>query len=303
MNSRKTTDTRTQRQSGASPIPDLQPGLYIVATPIGNARDITLRALDILASVDAILAEDTRVAGKLLLIHGLKRPLIALHDYNEAKMVAQVAGRIDGGEAFALVSDAGTPLISDPGYKLTRALIAQGRLVTPIPGASSALCALVVSGLPPDQFFFAGFPPPKSSARRAAFADLKQVPGSLIFFEAPSRLVQSLCDLRDVLGERQAAVARELTKMFETCVRGGLSELIDKFDTSEPPKGEVVIVVGSAAVADTPSAETLDMALEVALSEGSIGNAASQVANLFGMSRRAVYERALFIAGKKGPRQ
>lgn len=300
MNFRKPIGSQPQRQSGRNPSSSLQPGLYVVATPIGNARDITLRALDVLAAVDAVLAEDTRVSGKLLLMHGLKRPLVALHDHNEAQMADQIASRIRGGEAFALVSDAGTPLISDPGFKLIRALIAEGLMVTPIPGPSSALSALVVSGLPPDKFFFNGFPPLKQSARRAAFVALRAVPGSLIFFEAPSRVAQTLLDLSEVLGDRQAVVARELTKMFETCSRGTLGDLASQFSAQDPPKGEIVIVVGPPSEDSAPSADDLDIALRSALADAPLARAANEVADLLGLPRRAVYERALVLTGKKG---
>lgn len=300
MNFWKPNDRPPQRQSGGSPDRPLQPGLYIVATPIGHARDITLRALDVLGAVDAVLAEDTRVTAKLLGIHGLKRPLIAVHDHNETGAAAQAVRRIAGGEALALVSDAGTPLVSDPGFKLVRAVIDAGLAVFPLPGPSSALAALVMSGLPPDRFLFCGFLPPKTAARRTALSAVKDVRATLIFLESPSRLAASLADMAEVLGDRPAAAGRELTKLYEECVRDHLVPLARRFAAIAPPKGEIVIVVGPPLAAEDPQPDAIDAALKQALASGPVGQAASDVAQALGLPRRAVYERALVLSGKKG---
>lgn len=300
MNFLKPTGARPQRQSGGGSQTTLQPALYVVATPIGNARDITLRALDVLGGCDAILAEDTRVTAKLLSIHGLKKPLIAVHDHNEQAISRQVADRIRAGEALALVSDAGTPMVSDPGFKLVRALIEADLPVIPLPGPSSALAALVMSGLPPDRFMFCGFLPPKMAARRTVLEQLKSVPSTLIFLESPSRLAAALTDMAEVLGPRPAAMARELTKFYEECVRGELRALAEDFANREPPKGELVIVVGPPPEAPQTDERSLDEALRAAMSGAPLGQAASDVAQAFNLPRRTVYERALVLSGKKG---
>lgn len=278
----------------------LQPALYVVATPIGNARDITLRALDVLNCVQAVLAEDTRVTAKLLTMHGLKKPLVAVHDYNESGIARQAVERIRNGEALALVSDAGTPLVSDPGYKLVRAVIDAGLAVIPLPGPSSALAALVASGLPPDRFMFCGFLPPKQAARKTALQSLKTVPSTLIFLESPSRLTSALADMAQILGFRQAAVARELTKLYEECVRGSLEDLAARYAGGDPPKGEIVVAVGPPIEAPDTDAETLDGTLRAAMAEAPLGQAATDVSRALNLPRRAVYERALVLAGKKG---
>lgn len=278
----------------------LQPALYVVATPIGNARDITLRALDILREAHTILAEDTRVTAKLLAIHGIRNPLIAVHDHNESAIAAQAIARIESGEALALVSDAGTPLVSDPGYKLVRAVIEAGLPVIPLPGPSSALAALIVSGLPPDRFMFCGFLPPKHAGRMSALEALRDIPSTLIFLESPSRLAPTLADMAAVLGPRPAAVARELTKLYEECVRGSLETLAADYAKREPPKGEIVMVVGPPALAAEPSAEALDRALRAAIQEAPLGQAATDVSRALNLPRRTVYERALVLTGKKG---
>ncbi|HWE07057.1 MAG TPA: 16S rRNA (cytidine(1402)-2'-O)-methyltransferase, partial [Rhizomicrobium sp.] len=215
----KPTPSRPKSQSG------LERGLFVTATPIGNARDITLRALDVLGRCDAILTEDTRVTAKLLAIHAISRPLVAYNDHNAARMRPAILTRLAAGERIALVSDAGTPLISDPGYKLVREALAAGERVHVVPGASAVLAALVISGLPTDRFLLVGFLPPGSSARRSVLEELKQLRSSLIFFESPRRLSESLRDMCDVLGRRQGAIVRELTKLHEEVCRGALSDL------------------------------------------------------------------------------
>src|SRR3954471_8050204 len=223
----------------------IAPGLYVVATPIGNLKDVSFRALGVLAAADAVLAEDTRVTKTLLAHYGITTPLVAYHEHSDASVRARMLARLKEGQALALVSDAGTPLVSDPGYKLVQAAIAESVPVTPIPGPSAVLTALVVSGLPTDRFFFEGFLPPKSAARRARLAALAEVPGTLMLFESPHRLPDMLADAAAVLGERSGVVARELTKLFETVRRGSLRELADQFAVEGPPKGEVVVLIGA----------------------------------------------------------
>ncbi len=278
-------------------------GLSIVATPIGNAGDITLRALDTLKRVVAVACEDTRVTMKLFSIHGISTRLIAYHDHNAEEMRPKLVARLAAGEALALVSDAGTPLISDPGYKLVRECLNRGIAVTALPGPSALIDALVLSGLPSDRFFFAGFLPPRAAARRAAIAGLAAIPGSLVLYEAPQRLVDCLSDLGDVLGDRPAAVARELTKRFEELRRDRLPALAGHYAAAGAPRGEVVIVVGPPdRPAGAPAVETrLDAMLGEAMARASLRDAVDEVAAALGLPRRVVYRRALAL-GPAAPR-
>jgi 16S rRNA (cytidine1402-2'-O)-methyltransferase len=276
----------------------LSPGLYVVATPIGNLQDVSFRALNVLAAADAILAEDTRVTKTLLAHYGITTPLVAYHEHSNDAVRERMVHRIREGQALALVSDAGTPLVSDPGFKLVQAAIEEGLPVTPIPGPSAVLTALVASGLPTDRFFFEGFLPPKSAARRTRLAELAPIPGTLMLFEGPHRLPEMLADAADVLGERQAVVARELTKMFETIRRGTLPELAAQFAEEGPPKGEIVVLIGEATkemhAAEADAA--LDGRLEAALKNHSIKDAAALVAAELDLPKREVYARALELA-------
>jgi 16S rRNA (cytidine1402-2'-O)-methyltransferase len=272
--------------------PPLEAGLYVVATPIGNLRDITLRALDILAAADRVYAEDTRVTMKLLDAYGLKPKLGAYHEHNAEAVRDLILEALGRGERVALISDAGTPLISDPGYKLARAAIEAGHRVFPIPGASALLAGLVVSGLPSDRFLFAGFLPPKQAARRTALAELADVEASLIFYETGPRLAESLADMAEVLGARPAAVARELTKMFEETRRAPLDELAAHYAEAGAPKGEIVVVVGPPPERGEVSEEALDVFLMRALSRG-VKEAASEAARDLGVPRKRAYARAL----------
>ncbi len=228
------------------PAATLDPGLYVVATPIGNLADVTLRALAMLAGADAILAEDTRVSRALLARYGIERPLSPYHEHNAAEARPRALKRIAEGQALALISDAGTPLISDPGYKLVAEAIELGLAVVAAPGPSAALAALCVAGLPTDRFYFEGFLPPRQSARRERLNALAAVPGTLIFYEAAGRLAETLADLAHELGARPAAVARELTKLHEEVRRGALDTLAAEYAAGGPPRGEIVIVVGGA---------------------------------------------------------
>ena len=276
------------------PQSELEPGLYVAATPIGNARDITLRALSALKDCDAIVAEDTRVTAKLLAIHGISKPLSAYNDHNAARERPRLLARLRKGARIVLVSDAGTPLVSDPGYKLVREAVKDGVRVETLPGASALLAALVLSGLPTDRFLFAGFPPSRSGERRNALAGLKSVPASLVFFESPQRLAESLADMAQVLGERDAAVCRELTKLHEETRRDRLGVLAAQYAESQPPKGEVTIVVAPPVTTD-PDPARADALLKKALAFMPVRAAADLVADALDTSRRALYERALEI--------
>ncbi len=285
-------DSTGSRLAG-QPAQTLGPGLYVVSTPIGNLRDITLRALDVFKAVEEVLAEDTRVAGKLMSAYGLKVRLSPYHDHNGAERRPDLISRMQAGAKIALISDAGTPLVSDPGWKLAHDALEAGVKVYPIPGASAMLAGLVASGLPSDHFMFAGFLPPKSGARRAAAEALKGVPGTLIFYESGPRLAASLDDLAIALGgNRQAAVARELTKLFEETRRGTLSELAAHYAEAGPPRGEIVLLVGPPLETEITQAN-LDAALLDALKDQPTKAAASAVAEALGLPKRDVYQRAL----------
>jgi 16S rRNA (cytidine1402-2'-O)-methyltransferase len=289
---------------GAEPIAEtrksqkpLTPGLYVTATPIGNARDVTLRALDILKHCDAILAEDTRVTAKLLSIHGISKPLSAYNDHNAARERPKILARLRHGATLALVSDAGTPLVSDPGYKLVREAIAEGIPVHAVPGASAPLTALALAGLPSDRFFFAGFLPSKRGERRTALEELKNTRATLIFFESPQRLAESLKDMADIFGERPAAIARELTKLHEEIVRGDLPRLASHYEAAQTPKGEITLLVGPPGET-APDLSRMDSLLKQALAFMPVRAAADLVAEAIGAPRRQIYERALQLKGK-----
>lgn len=275
------------------------PGLYVVATPIGNLGDISLRALVVLASADLVLCEDTRTGGALLAKFGIKKPLLSCHDHNENERRPNILKRLAAGGAVALISDAGMPLIADPGYRLVRACREAGHAVTVIPGANAALTALAGSGLPTDKFHFAGFLPPKSTARRKFLGTLKHIPATLIVYETPQRLGAALKDLADILGERrEAAVARELTKLFEETKRGTLSELAG-FYAAQEPKGEIVIVIAPPDEAAAP-AQDIDALLRDHLKTMSVRDAASAVSALTGIRKGEAYARALWLKPATG---
>jgi 16S rRNA (cytidine1402-2'-O)-methyltransferase len=269
------------------------PGLYLVATPIGNLADISLRALDLLSKADVIACEDTRVTRKLLAAHGLRTPMSTYHEHNAERVRPRLIEQMKCGKAVALVSDAGTPLISDPGYKLVQAAAAAGLAVTALPGASAALAALVVSGLPSDRFLYAGFLPAKSAARRQVLRELAIVPATLIVYESARRLPAALADMAAVLGPRPAAVARELTKLHEEVRRQTLDALAAHYAAAGPPRGEVVIVIGPPAAAAATVADDLDAHLRAALATESLRDAVAAVAAVTGVPRQKVYARAL----------
>src|SRR5688572_20490931 len=268
----------------------LEPGLYIVATPIGNLSDLSPRAASILAAADLIAAEDSRVTAKLLRHIGIKRPMTPYHDHNADRVRPGLIGQMRE-KAVALVSDAGTPLISDPGYKLVRDAHAAGVKVTTIPGPSAAIAALTLAGLPTDRFAFFGFLPAKAGARAGAVAEAATFDGTLVFYESGPRLGAALAALRDGLGDRDAAVAREISKVFEETVTGTLAGLAERY-AEAPPKGEIVIVVGPPAEAAPADDATLDSALAEAMKRLSPSRAAAEIAQRLGLPRRTVYERA-----------
>jgi 16S rRNA (cytidine1402-2'-O)-methyltransferase len=271
---------------------ELAPGLYVTATPIGNARDITLRALDVLAGCDLIAAEDTRVTGKLLAIHGISKALTPYNDHNGARERPKLLNRLKHGARIALVSDAGTPLVSDPGYKLVREAVAEGVPVHAIPGPSATLTALSLAGLPSDRFLFAGFLSARAGERGTALAELKPIRATLIFFESAQRLAESLAQMADVLGDRAVAVTRELTKLHEEVRRGTLARLAAQYATEATPRGEVTILVGPPPDGATDDA-LMDALLDKALPFMPVRAASELIAQALDIPRKQVYERAL----------
>lgn len=269
----------------------LPPGLYIVATPIGNLGDLSPRAADILARADAIAVEDTRVTATLLRHTGAKRPMLAYHDHNADRVRPELLSRM-ATEAIALVSDAGTPLISDPGFKLVRDARAAGHTVTTIPGPCAAVAALTLAGLPTDRFLFAGFLPSKVGARATEIAELASIRATLVFYESGPRLAACLSALAEGLGDREAAVAREISKRFEETVTGTLTQLAERY-ADAPPKGEIVIVVAPPGAPPPASADDADAALAEALTRLPAAKAAGEVAKRLGLDRRTLYARAL----------
>ena len=276
-------------------------GLYFVATPIGSARDITLRALDLLAGVDVIAAEDTRTARKLMEIHGVPlrgRPVLAYHDHSGDAVRARIVGEIAAGRSVAYVSEAGTPLVADPGYALGQAVIAAGVPLTAAPGASAVLAALTVSGLPTDRFLFVGFLAPAKTQRETEIAALRDMPFTLIFYESPKRVSDMLVSLAEVLGaERRGVVCRELTKRFEEVRRGTLAELATAYDGATV-RGEIVVLVGRAGATDVIEAD-VRTALREAMKTMRIKDAANVVAGAMGLSKRNVYQTALTLEEKE----
>jgi 16S rRNA (cytidine1402-2'-O)-methyltransferase len=279
----------------------LKPGLYLVATPIGNLGDLSARAVAVLKGADVVACEDTRVTGRLASAFAVGTPLISYHEHNAERMRPRILARLEGGERVALVSDAGTPLVSDPGYKLVREAAAAGIPVFAIPGPSAALAALIVSGLPTDRFFFQGFLPAKSGARKATLAEIAAIPATLIVYEAARRLGDTLAEMAVVLGAREAAVGRELTKLYEEVRRGTLADLAAQYDAA-PAKGEAVIVIAP------PGPRIVDAAAEEAALARRLGEllecmgvkeAAVTAAREFGLSRRDVYARALALRGAR----
>ena len=277
----------------------LTPGLYLVATPIGNARDITLRALDLLATAEVLAAEDTRSLRRLMELHGVAlgdRPLVAYHDHNGARVRPRLLADLAAGKSVLYASEAGTPMISDPGFDLARAAAEAGFPVTSAPGASAVVTALTLAGLPTDRFLFAGFLPSAGGPRKSALRDLSGVPATLVFYESPRRLPEMLLAAQDVLGDREAAVCRELTKKFEEVRRGSLSELAGHYRET-PARGEVVVLIGKG---DSGSVREIDLEQEVnkALETMSVRDAADFVSTRLAGKRRPVYQLAMRLSAK-----
>ena len=282
---------------GGGPVgaPSLPGGLYLVATPIGNLGDISLRALETLAAADVIACEDSRVTRKLIEHYGIATQLTPYHEHNAAEARPRLLARLADGQSVALVSDAGTPLISDPGYKLVRAACAAGHAVTAVPGASAVLTALSAAGLPTDRFFFEGFLPPSQAARQRRIAALASIPASLVLFESGPRLPAALADLASTLGSRDAAICRELTKLHEEIRRGPLDELARHYAAGGETRGEIVIVVAPPR-GGGKNADDIDELLRRALARVSVKDAVGEVAFATGRPRREVYQRALALA-------
>jgi len=275
--------------------PVAAPGLYLIATPIGNLGDITLRALELLAGVDVIACEDTRVTRRLMERYGITTPLTPYHEHNAAEARPKLLARLADGQAVALVSDAGTPLISDPGYKLVRAVSESGHTVTALPGASAALTALSVAGLPTDRFFFEGFLPPRQIARQKRIAALANIPATLVLFESGPRIAAAIADLAAAFGARAAAICRELTKLHEEVKRGDLEALAHEYSAGAETRGEFVIVVGPPPDR-AETTDSIDDLLRQALARVSVKDAVGEVALATGRPRREVYQRAIVLA-------
>ena len=277
------------------PAREVAPGLYLVATPIGNLGDVTLRALEILAGVEVVACEDSRVTRRLFERYAIATPLLTYHDHNAETARPKILARLAAGAAIALVSDAGTPLISDPGFKLVQAAQAAGRAVTALPGASAVLAALTASGLPTDRFFFEGFLPPREAARRTRIDELADLPATLVFFETGPRIAAMLDDAAARLGGRPAAVCRELTKLHEEIRRGEVASLALAYRDGAETRGEFVVVIGPPAKSEPGEAIDLDGMLKRALATASLKDAVEAVAVATGQKRRIVYQRALAL--------
>ena len=270
------------------------PGLYLVSTPIGNMGDITLRALDTLAAADLVVCEDTRVSGKLLTYYGLKKKLLPYNDHNAERQRGSILKALQGGQIVALISDAGTPLISDPGYKLVRTCIDEGIAVTSVPGANAVFPALQLAGLPTDAFYFGGFLSSKTNARRTQLLAARDITATLVFYETGPRVLKALHDIEQVLGNRNMAIAREMTKLYEDIRRGPVRDLISVLEVTDAPKGEIVLVVQGSE--DSAAVHDPEHLLIEALETMSTKEAAAHVARITGQPRTELYNRALQIA-------
>lgn len=294
MQKRGTSKSLKPGMSKASDDGGLSPGLYLVSTPLGNARDITLRALDVLETADVLAAEDTRTLRRLMEIHGVPlggRRMLAYHDHSSARDRGAVLAALRDGKSVAYASDAGTPLVADPGYQLVQGALAEGVPVVPVPGPSALAAAITVAGLPSDRFTFLGFPPSQEGARARYFEELTGQKGTLVLYESPKRLGATLADAARILGaERQAAVCRELTKKFEETRRDTLGNLADAY-AEAPPRGEIVLVIGPGERSASP--EVIEAALRKALKTQKLKDAARDVAETFGVSKRDLYQLGL----------
>jgi 16S rRNA (cytidine1402-2'-O)-methyltransferase len=272
--------------------------LYLVATPIGNLMDITLRALHVLKDVDVIACEDKRVSSKFLNHYGISKPLLSYHDHNAAQVRPRLLDLLRQGKKVAYITDGGMPLISDPGFKLVRECQQEKLDYTVIPGPSAPLMALCLSGLSPERFFFCGFLPSKTDARKKALQEIKQIPATLVFFESPKRVVAFLKDALEILGDREGAVCREMTKMFEEVQKNSLSALITSYE-SHAPRGEVVVVIEGSSLESTMDEGELEVWLKKALETHSLKEAVDIVSKAFGLSKREVYQHALQLKSEK----
>ncbi len=278
----------------------LPAGLYVVGTPIGNLGDITLRALETLRGADLVAAEDTRRTGRLLSHYGIRNKLISCHEHNEEQRAAGLVERVRGGAAVALVTDAGMPSVSDPGYLLVVRTVAAGLPVVPVPGVSAVTTALSVAALPTDSFLFAGFPPRRTSRRRRFLADLSPEKRTLVFFESPRRIAALLADVHRVLGDRRAMLAREMTKQYEEFLRGTVSELLRMLDERPAVRGELTLLVASGGGGDAPDDEALEREIRAALVRGlPVSEVSRRVSDRCGVSRKRAYRRALALAREK----
>lgn len=276
----------------------LEPGLYVAATPIGNLKDVTQRVVETLKAADRILCEDTRQTAKLCAAYGIKTPRAAYNEHNAARVEEEIISALKDGAAICLVSDAGTPLISDPGYRLVRAARAAGVRVAPLPGPSAVVAALSASGAPTDRFLFAGFPPAKADARATFFRSLSAIDATLVFYEGPSRLAESLAAMATAFGPRRAVVARELTKIYEEFEEDALAALADKY-AARPPKGEIVVIVHPPEAAPAASAADVDRFLSSALASMSVKDAAAAAADALKIPKKTAYERAIALKASK----
>jgi 16S rRNA (cytidine1402-2'-O)-methyltransferase len=298
----ETSSGKSFRIAGVSvPARPLENALYLVATPIGNLGDITLRALETLSSADVLACEDTRVTRILLERYGIRNRPYAYHEHNAQEVGPRLIAALEAGKSVALVSDAGTPLVSDPGYRLGQLALDAGYRVVPIPGASAPLAALVGSGMPSDAFLFAGFLPVKDRGKRDRFAELSKIPATLIFFESPHRIGASVRVAAEVLGrDRRAVVCRELTKTFEEFRRGTLGELADYYDEDRTVKGEIVLLVEPPSYDDIPDIEDVEKLLKDLVSTMPAAKAAAEAAKLTGLPRKELYQRLLDMKNSHG---
>lgn len=294
--------TKHARMSGRNG-PDikgvLKGGLYVVATPIGNSKDITLRALDVLTQADKVYCEDTRITKKLFSLHGIQRKPDSYHEHSSGHVRAEILSQLEGGLSVALISDAGTPLISDPGYRLVKDVRDAGHEIFSVPGASSPIAALSIAGFPSDRFLFAGFLPPKSAARQTALSELVDIPVTLVLFESPKRLTGLLKDIEAVMPDREAAVCREMTKAFEEVLVGAPAELIETIDANASARGEIVVLINPPVAREKMSEFEVRESLGVAMKSQPLKTAAARVAALSGWSKRDVYQLALTFSDEE----
>ena len=286
-------------QDGSDSKGILKSGLYVVATPIGNSKDITLRALDILTQADHVYCEDTRMTKKLFYLHGIQRKPDSYHEHSSDHVRAEILRQLEGGLSVALISDAGTPLISDPGYRLVKDVREAGHEIFSVPGASSPIAALSIAGFPSDRFLFAGFLPPKSAARQTALSELVDIPVTLVLFESPKRLTGLLKDIEAVMPDREAAVCREMTKAFEEVLVGAPAELIETINANASARGEIVVLINPPAARGKMSESEVRESLVAAMKSQPLKTAAARVAALSGWSKRDVYQLALTFSDEE----